>query len=176
MNHFKLPCQQFCTGVVRWLAVGAWMIALCVPGTLFAQSHEITGKVLDENDMPVVGANVIVDGTTIGTNSGLDGSFKLTVSPPLHKTVSVMYLGYKTAKLDLGSRTNFTVKLEPDRKVIDEVVVVALRYSEKGLRDRFGRFGRQHRPETRSGFQFLHGVVRPSAGSDRDTDIGSARC
>ena len=85
MNHFKLPCLQFCTGVVRWLAVGAWMIALCVPGTLFAQSHEITGKVLDENDMPVVGANVIVDGTTIGTNSGLDGSFKLTVSPPLTK-------------------------------------------------------------------------------------------
>ena len=82
MNHFKLPCQQFCAGVVRWLAVGAWMIALCVPGSLFAQSHEITGKVLDENDMPVVGANVIVDGTTIGTNSGLDGSFKLTVSPP----------------------------------------------------------------------------------------------
>nr|WP_281717581.1 hypothetical protein [Alistipes senegalensis] len=32
--------------------------------------------------MPVVGANIIVDGTTIGTNSGLDGSFKLTVSPP----------------------------------------------------------------------------------------------
>ena len=58
------------------------MIALCVPGSLFAQSHEITGKVLDENDMPVVGANIIVDGTTIGTNSGLDGSFKLTVSPP----------------------------------------------------------------------------------------------
>ena len=82
MNHFKLPCQQFCAGVVRWLAVGAWMIALCVPGSLFAQSHEITGKVLDENDMPVVGANIIVDGTTIGTNSGLDGSFKLTVSPP----------------------------------------------------------------------------------------------
>ena len=82
MNHFKLPCRQFCTGVVRWLAVGAWMIALCVPGSLFAQSHEITGKVLDENDMPVVGANIIVDGTTIGTNSGLDGSFKLTVSPP----------------------------------------------------------------------------------------------
>ena len=82
MNHFELPCQQFCAGVVRWLAVGAWMIALCVPGSLFAQSHEITGKVLDENDMPVVGANIIVDGTTIGTNSGLDGSFKLTVSPP----------------------------------------------------------------------------------------------
>lgn len=36
-----------------------------------------------------------------------------------------MYLGYKTAKLELGSRTDFTVKLEPDRKVIDEVVVVA---------------------------------------------------
>ena len=124
MNHFKLPCQRFCTGVVRWLAVGAWMIALCMPGSLFAQSHEITGKVLDENGMPVVGANIIVDGTTIGTNSGLDGSFKLTVSPP-HKTVSVMYLGYKTAKLELGSRTDFTVKLEPDRKVIDEVVVVA---------------------------------------------------
>ena len=82
MNHFKLPCQRFCTGVVRWLAVGAWMIALCMPGSLFAQSHDITGKVLDENGMPVVGANIIVDGTTIGTNSGLDGSFKLTVSPP----------------------------------------------------------------------------------------------
>lgn len=125
MNQFKLPCQRFCAGVVRWLAVGAWMIALCVPGSLYAQSRVITGKVLDENDMPVIGANIIVDGTAIGTNSGLDGSFKLTISPPLHKTVSVMYLGYKTAKLELGSRTDFTVKLEPDRKVIDEVVVVA---------------------------------------------------
>ena len=64
MNHFKLPCQRFCTGVVRWLAVGAWMIALCMPGSLFAQSHEITGKVLDENGMPVVGANIIVDALT----------------------------------------------------------------------------------------------------------------
>lgn len=87
-----------------------------------------------------------------------------------------MYLGYKTAKLDLGSRTNFTVKLEPDRKVIDEVVVVAYGTQKKvSVTGSVASVG-QHRPETRSGFQFLHGVVRPSAGSDRDTDIGSARC
>lgn len=82
MNQFKLPCQRFRAGVVRWLAVGAWMIALCVSGSLYAQSHVITGKVLDENDQPVIGANIIVDGTTVGTNSGLDGTFRLTISPP----------------------------------------------------------------------------------------------
>lgn len=110
MNQFKLPCQRFRAGVVRWLAVGAWMIALCVPGSLYAQSQVITGKVLDENGAPVVGANIIVDGTTVGSNSGLDGTFRLTISPPLHKSISVMYLGYKTVKLELGSRTDFNVK------------------------------------------------------------------
>ncbi|WP_261796668.1 carboxypeptidase-like regulatory domain-containing protein [Alistipes senegalensis] len=41
--------------------------------------------------MPVVGANIIVDGTTIGTNSGLDGSFKLTVSPPTKRCPSCIW-------------------------------------------------------------------------------------
>lgn len=74
--------------------------------------------------MPVVGANVIVDGTTIGTNTLMDGTFKLSI-PPQHKTLSVTYLGYKTSKLTLGSKTEFFVKLIPDRQTIDEVVIVA---------------------------------------------------
>lgn len=102
MNQFKLPCQRFCAGVVRWLAVGAWMIALCVPGSLYAQSRVITGKVLDENDMPVIGANIIVDGTAIGTNSGLDGSFKLTISPPPQNGV-----GHVLGLQDRQARTRF---------------------------------------------------------------------
>ncbi|MEG2060331.1 MAG: TonB-dependent receptor [Alistipes sp.] len=123
MNQFKLPCVRFRTGVVRWLAL-SMMMALCSPSLLFAQSYVITGKVLDETGLPVVGANVIVDGTTIGTNTMLDGTFSLA-APPQHKTLSVTYLGYKPVQLALGKQTKFVVNLVPDGREIDEVVVIA---------------------------------------------------
>lgn len=124
MNQLKLPRLRLCAGAFRRLATIAWVLALCLPGMAYAQSQKISGKVLDENGMPVVGANIIVDGTTVGTNSILDGTFELSVSSP-HKTISVMYLGYKTVKLTLGAQTKFTVVLEPDKQEIEEVVVVA---------------------------------------------------
>lgn len=125
MNQIKLSCLRFRVGAVRWLALAIWLIAIWTPYTSYAQSHVISGTVTDETGAPVIGANVIVDGTTVGTNTDLNGTFTLKVTPPQHKNVSVMYLGYKTVKLSLGAQTTFNVKLEPDRRTIDEVVVVA---------------------------------------------------
>lgn len=82
MNLFELLRLRFpIRGAARWLALTVCMIALS-PCALFAQSHVITGKVVDEKGMPIIGANVIVDGSTVGTNTDIDGNFTLRVTPP----------------------------------------------------------------------------------------------
>lgn len=130
MNYFKLLCLRSRDGMVRWLSVCVCVIALCVPASLSAQSRTITGTVLDENGLPIVGANVIVDDTNIAATTMLDGTFRLAV-PSRNNTMSVMYLGYKTQTLTIGSQTNFTINLELDGKIIDDVVIVAFGTQKK---------------------------------------------
>jgi len=125
MNLLELLRLRFpIRGAARWLALTVCMIASS-PCALLAQSHVITGKVVDEKGLPIIGANIIVDGSTVGTNTDIDGKFTLRVSPPQHKTLVFMYLGYEHVKLPIGTKTYFEVTLQPDNKTIDEVVVVA---------------------------------------------------
>ncbi|MDR2913559.1 MAG: TonB-dependent receptor plug domain-containing protein [Tannerella sp.] len=101
------------------------LILLCLfsIGTLFAQTRTITGKVLSSEDgEPVIGASVRIEGTTIGTTTNFDGDFSLNV-PADAKTVTVSYIGMKTAKLPIQG--NMTINLDPDTQTLDEVVVVA---------------------------------------------------
>lgn len=84
--------------------------------------NKVTGRVVDENDQPVIGANVIVSGTTQGASTDIDGRFTL----PIRKdaTLQISYLGYKTQEVRVGTRTELAIKLEPDANLMEEVVVV----------------------------------------------------
>ena len=84
--------------------------------------HVITGRVIDAaTNEPVIGANVVVKGTTNGTATGADGRFTIQVGKKA--TIDVSFIGYKTRTLDVSSATELLVKLESDNQ-LEEVVVV----------------------------------------------------
>ena len=88
----------------------------------FAQNKQGSGTVVDTDGLPVIGATIMVDGTTTGTSSGVDGSF--TLPAPANGTLVVSYIGYQTQTIPVANRTHIDVRLESDATSIDNVVVV----------------------------------------------------
>lgn len=95
-------------------------------GSLYAQSGPLTisGKVYDQNDEPVVGAGVLIKGTTTGAITDLDGYFSLTV-PDENTVIVVSSLGYVSQEVRVGSRSKFDFFLEQDAETLEESVVIA---------------------------------------------------
>lgn len=88
-----------------------------------AAAHTVTGVVTDENDMPLIGASVIIAGAVTGTTTNTEGRYTLTVKPS--DKLSFQYLGYTQQTLPVGKRTTLDVQLRPDAgTAMDEVVVI----------------------------------------------------
>ena len=86
----------------------------------FAQQIAVKGHVKDTTGEPVIGANVLVKGTTNGTITDFDGNFMLNV--PKDAILSVSFVGYKSAEVKAASTVMVT--LEDDSQVLDAVVVI----------------------------------------------------
>jgi TonB-linked SusC/RagA family outer membrane protein len=97
--------------------------ALVFPMLLFSQNREISGKVLDENNMPLPGANIIVSGSYEGGTTDFDGVFKFSINENA-KEVVVSFIGYKDKTVVITESSNYIVKLDVDKTSLDEVVVV----------------------------------------------------
>ena len=80
------------------------------------------GIVIDETDIPLIGATVQVKGGQAGAATDLDGNFTLTVNK--NATLVVSYIGYLTQEVKVQGKNQLTIKLVPDSKTLDEVVVV----------------------------------------------------
>ena len=93
------------------------------------QTKRITGRVLDANNEPVIGANVVVDGTTIGTVTDVDGNFTLDV--PDGATLKISYIGYIEQIIPVGNKSVISVILKEDSQALDEVVVVGFGTQKK---------------------------------------------
>lgn len=96
----------------------------------------VTGKVCDVNGVPVIGASVVVKGTTVGTSTDMDGTFSLQVPPPAATAqLEVNFLGYEPVMVSVGNRTSFDVTLHEAASEIEGVVVTALgiKRQEKAL-------------------------------------------
>ena len=85
------------------------------------QSKKITGTVSDAMG-PVIGASVVVKGTSNGVATDFDGKFSLNVNPG--QTLVISYIGYITKEVKVDSKTSYSITLEEDKKMLDEVVVV----------------------------------------------------
>lgn len=86
------------------------------------QGRTVSGTVTDNNGEPVIGANVIVKGTTNGTVTDLDGNFSLQV--PEGAVLQVSYIGYLNKDIPVGNQSDFRIELIEDTQTLDEVVVV----------------------------------------------------
>lgn len=94
-----------------------------------AQSR-VTGTVISEEDgQPVMGASIMVKGTTLGTVTDLDGKFNLTGVPSSAKTLVVSFVGMKTQEIAIKPKLN--IVLAPDTEVLEEVMVVAFGTAKK---------------------------------------------
>ena len=97
------------------------------------QKKTITGTIVDPSGMPVIGANVMVKGTTNGTITDMDGKFSLEV--PKESMLVVSYIGFANQEIKVGNSNNLSIVLKEDSQALDELVVTALgiKRSEKGL-------------------------------------------
>lgn len=87
------------------------------------QQKKVTGVVMDKAGVPIIGANVLVKGTTNGTITDMDGHFSLEA--PNNATLQISYIGYRTQDVVVGNQNHLSVRLLEDTEALDEVVVVA---------------------------------------------------
>ena len=89
---------------------------------LWAQ-NQVTGTVSDEDDNPLSGVSVIIQGTTTGAFTDANGSFSISV--PDGGSLTFSYLGYSSQTLAVGDRTTLNIQLAAENLTLDEVVVTA---------------------------------------------------
>ena len=86
------------------------VLLLFISSSLFAQNSEIKGTILDEDNIPLMGANVFWQGTSIGTTSDENGKFILKTTPDTNSLL-ISYIGFKTQKIEVTSSTSLQIKL-----------------------------------------------------------------
>lgn len=90
----------------------------------------VSGNVVDETGLPVIGVNVKVKGTTNGAITDLDGNFTLK-GVPQGAVLVVSYVGYKEQEIKVGAQSQLSITLQEDTELIDEVVVVGYASQKK---------------------------------------------
>lgn len=96
------------------------LMMLFLASSAFAQK-QISGKITDESGSGLPGVTISVKGTSTGTTTDIDGNYKLSV--PADATLQVSYTGYDTKNVVVGDGTEFSLALEPNETLIQELVV-----------------------------------------------------
>lgn len=109
-----------------------WIVSMvCLFGiwSLSAQEKTISGHVTDQSGMQLPGVNIVVKGTTLGTQTDFDGNYAIQAS--VGQTLSFTYIGQKTIERTVGTTNTIDVQMEEDAQALDEVVVTALGISRE---------------------------------------------
>ncbi len=98
-------------------------VALVFAGSVMAQSITVTGTVKDTSGEALMGVTVIVDGTTTGTATGIDGTYSIRV-PNSSAVLRYSYMGYAEQTITVGSQTKIDVVLAEDATAMEDVIVI----------------------------------------------------
>ena len=113
--------------------LGRFLAAVCAvvlsAGSLLAQNIAVTGKVVDKNNEPIIGAYVVVAGTSTGTSTGVDGGYSINV--PANGTLQFTCIGYKTQEVAVAGRRVVDVILADDALMLENAVVVGFGTQKK---------------------------------------------
>jgi TonB-linked SusC/RagA family outer membrane protein len=110
---------------------GMLCLAILLGQSLLAQNRELTGKVTDIDNLPLPGVSIKVKGSTVGTVTGADGNFRLSV-PASATTLVVTHVGYNNTEVPIGDGP-INITLKAGDKTLSEVIVVG--YGTKIRRD-----------------------------------------
>ena len=92
---------------------------------------KISGRVFHENSESIIGANIQVKGTTLGTITDIDGAFNLDV--PENAILVISYIGFKTQEIQIKKNTQLEIILKEDIDMLDELVVVGYGSDRKSV-------------------------------------------
>jgi len=98
---------------------------------MFSQTKSISGLILDgSSQIPLPNAEVKVQGTDMGTTTNFDGEFSLE-NVSSNATLVISYLGFKSEKVKVEGKTEFTIELQADQETLEDVIVVGYGESSK---------------------------------------------
>ncbi len=89
-----------------------------------AEAQTLRGGVKDAKGQPVIGATVVVEGTTLGTSTNVDGQFELRLPDAKNNVLLVSFVGMKSQRVPVGGKTQIEVVLEDDATALEDVVVI----------------------------------------------------
>jgi len=107
-------------------------VSFLITTSILAQQRTITGTVKDDAGELLVGVNIVIKGTTIGTATDIDGSYSIQVNNDT-EALSVFYIGYLSQVISINGKSIINVVLEKDVQDIDEVVVIGYGAQKKKL-------------------------------------------
>jgi len=112
-------------GIMSWAAHAS-------PRTRLEKAEsDVRGKVVSEKNEPLVGVNVILKGTSVGTTTDPNGNYRISV--PDNGILTFSFIGYLSQEMNVGNQSEINIKLLPDTKILNEVVVTA--YSSQKKKD-----------------------------------------
>lgn len=126
MRKENIFVTAFCLSLL--VSVPETMLAVESVQTVLQQGRTISGKVTDQNGEPIIGANVVVKGTSNGVITDVDGNFELRNASG---KLVVSYIGYQTQEVSISGKSNLLIRLSEDSEVLDEVVVTGYGVQKK---------------------------------------------
>ncbi len=99
----------------------------------FAQEKTISGSVTDQDGLPLPGVNIVVDGTTTGTQTDFDGNYSITAS--VGQTLFYSYIGQQDVRQLIGAGNSINVQMQEDAQALEEVVVTAFGTSGRNAKE-----------------------------------------
>ena len=103
---------------------GAIVTMLCLAATTYAQEKTITGTVTDQTGVPLPGVNIVVEGTSNGTQTDFDGNYAINASSG--QTLLFTYIGQKAERRLIGATNTINLQMQEDAQALEEVIVTAL--------------------------------------------------
>lgn len=121
-KHLEKMNQTVTFWLVRKLIVG--LLCICSTAATFAQTATVSGVVKDDTGEPVIGAGVLVKGTTLGTITDIDGHFSFRADD-LNGVLEVSFVGMETQEIPMKGKGTFDIVLKSSNTLLEEVQVVA---------------------------------------------------
>lgn len=121
-KHLEKMNQTVTFWLVRKLIVG--LLCICSTAATFAQTATVSGVVKDDTGEPVIGAGVLVKGTTLGTITDIDGHFSFRADD-LNGVLVVSFVGMETQEIPMKGKGTFDIVLKSSNTLLEEVQVVA---------------------------------------------------